>query len=118
LSLLRDVQTSCGVHPPSCSLDTSGSCPGVQRLGWEADQSTAYNAEVMNKRSCNAISLYTFMPCSGTTLPFPLVADEQRTDAMEQCDYCKRCTWHARGSKRWLWTALGMMLWQLPSISI
>jgi len=30
------------------------------------------------------LPLYTFMPCSGTTLPFPLAADERSTDAMEQ----------------------------------
>ena len=71
--LSRGKKTSCGVHPPSCSLDTWGSCPEVKRLGWQADQSIAYNAEVVNEWSYNATpplhlhamqwDNFTFSPC-------------------------------------------------------
>ena len=56
-SLLQNVQTSCGVHPASCSVVTRVLSLGVKQLGHDVKHSPPSSAKVRNEWSC------TLAPC-------------------------------------------------------
>jgi hypothetical protein len=60
-SLLQIFQTGSEVHPPSYSLSTGNSFPGVKRPGREVDHSPPTSAEVKKMWIYTSTSPYAFM---------------------------------------------------------
>ena len=68
-SLLQNVQTGTGAHPPSFSL-----CPEavleIKRSGWDVDHSLPSRAKVTNEWSCTSATPLCCHACTGTTFTF------------------------------------------------
>jgi hypothetical protein len=60
-SILQNVKTGCGAHPPSHQMDTGVPYPGVKQPGREANHSPPSSADIKNAWSCNSTPPNVFM---------------------------------------------------------
>jgi hypothetical protein len=70
------VQTGCGAHPASYSMETGVFPPRVKREGRFVDYSPLSSAEVRNDWSYTSAPAYSFMVWTGAIVPFTAVIPE------------------------------------------